>query len=113
MLGAPTTVSSRRRCRDCRRPDGQDILAHKDGYYAVPFHERSVAVIRPDGWPVLDEGTVAAQLDRPGWRIVRVELDDDGRCKRCAYLQLHPEQRPKLEPPKHTFNGERKQWQRR
>lgn len=89
-----------------------EILAWSNGYYAIPFNQGgSMAVIRPDGWPVFGE-RAAEQIERPGWRIVRVELDEEGRCKRCAHLQRHPEQRPPLAPVEHTYNGPKPKWKR-
>lgn len=92
QLGAPRyeRLSARPRCRDCRRPDGAEIIAWRDGWYAIIAPPNGPwAVYRPDGRPELNPVIATARLESLGWKPVTVTLDADGRCPRCAYIARH------------------------
>lgn len=88
-------LAERPRCIGCRRPDQTEMLAWRDGYYAIllPGGGR-FAVFDPQGRPLLNDGTAGRRLEMPGWQPIRVELDTSGRCPRCAYFHRHGIKQP-------------------
>lgn len=87
MLGVATGTGSAlagaRRCLGCRRPDGAEVIAWKNGRWGF-LTGTACYLFEPWGEPVEKEKVLTEQLGDTGFRTLIVRLNEGGLCPRCA-----------------------------